>query len=285
MIDTHTFGLGWQRDLPDYRDYTPENEKVKDILEHSAPLDKAMSARSFGKADLREWCSPIENQGSLGSCTAHAAIGMVEYYQRRTKNEYLDASRLFLYKVTRNLLEWTGDTGAYLRSTMSALVLFGVPPERYYPYTIANFDKEPPPFCYAFAQNYKAIKYFRLDPPGSKPNAVLTLVKRYLMAGLPSMFGFSVYTSIPPVGEGKGEIPFPIDGDSLIGGHAVLAVGFDDQKKIGKDKGALLIRNSWGKEWGEQGYGWLPYAYVEAGLAVDIWSMVDAGFVSSSIFE
>ncbi len=171
MIDSHVYGFGWQRDLPDVRDYTPENEKIKDILEHSAPLDKAMNARAFGKVDLRQWCTPVEDQGSLGSCTAHAAIGMVEYFQLRTKNEYLDASRLFLYKVTRNLLEWTGDSGAYLRSTMRALVLFGIPPERYYPYRIADFEKEPPPFCYAFAQNYKAIKYFRLDPPGSKPAA------------------------------------------------------------------------------------------------------------------
>ena len=285
MIDPHVHGLGWQRDLPDYRDYTPENEKVKAILDLSTPLDKAMNARAFGKTDLRQWCSPIENQGSLGSCTAHAAIGMVEYFQRRTKNEYLDASPLFLYKVTRNLLEWTGDVGAYLRTTMSALVLFGVPPERYYPYHTSDFENEPPPFCYAFAQNYKAIKYFRLDPPGSKPAAVLTLIKRFLMAGLPSMFGFSVYTSIPPMGEGTGNIPFPGQGDSLVGGHAVLAVGFDDQKKIGKEKGAILIRNSWGEAWGEKGYGWLPYAYVESGLAVDIWSMVDAGFVSSEIFQ
>jgi hypothetical protein len=96
--------------------------------------------------------------------------------------------------------------------------------------------KEPPPFCYAFAQNYKAIKYYRLDPPGFKPKDVLVQVRRYLLAGLPTMFGFSVYTSIPEAGDGKGEIPFPHEGDSLLGGHAVLAVGFDDQKKIGKNK-------------------------------------------------
>lgn len=285
MIDIHVNGLGWQRDLPDYRDYTSENEKVWDILEHSEPLERAMTARTFGKADLRGWCSPIENQESLGSCTAHAAIGMVEYYQRRTKGEYLDASRLFLYKVTRNLHEWTGDTGAYLRTTMRSLVLFGVPPERYWPYRIADYEKEPPPFCYAFAQNYKAIKYYRLDPPGFKPKDVLVQVRRYLLAGLPTMFGFSVYTSIPEAGDGKGEIPFPHEGDSLLGGHAVLAVGFDDQKKIGKQKGALLIRNSWGTYWGDGGYGWLPYEYIEAGLAADFWSMVDAGFVSSDLFQ
>lgn len=285
MIDTHVYGMGWQRDLPDFRDYTPDHDKVKAILEQSQPLQSAMTARSFGKVDLRPWCTPIENQSSLGSCTAHAAIGMVEYYQNRAKGEYLDGSRLFLYKVTRNLLEWTGDTGAYLRSTMRALVLFGVPPERYWAYRIGEFEKEPPPFCYAFAQNYKAIRYYRLDPPGTKPNQVLNSIRRYLHAGLPSMFGFSVYTNMPPSGDGQGHIAFPGDGDSLIGGHAVLTIGFDDQKKIGKHKGALLIRNSWGVEWGEGGYGWLPYEYIEAGLAADFWSMVEADFVSSNLFQ
>lgn len=285
MIDTHEYGMGWQRDLPDYRDYTAEMDAIKAILDQSLAYGRALSTKAMGKVDLRAFCSPIEDQLSLGSCTAHAAIGMVEYYQRRTKGEYLDGSRLFLYKVTRNLLEWSGDTGAYLRTTMRALVLFGIPPERYWQYRIKEYEKEPPPFCYAFAQSYRAIRYFRLDPPGCKPAEVLNQVKQFLKAGLPSMFGFSVYTSMPPVGDGKGEIRYPIEGDSLLGGHAVLAVGFDDNKKIGPEKGALLIRNSWGEQWGEGGYGWLPYKYVLTGLAVDFWSMVEAGFVSSKLFE
>jgi C1A family cysteine protease len=233
---------------------------------------------------LREWCSPIEDQEDLGSCTANAGVGLLEYYQARAFGKHLDGSRLFLYKATRNLLGWVGDQGAYLRTTMKAMALFGVPPEDYWPYKIPEFDAEPPAFCYAFAQNYQAIKYYRLDPPGQSTPETLKLLKQTLAASLPAMFGFTVYSSIPPVGDGKGEIPFPSPGDGVEGGHAVVAVGYDDKKKIAKDKGAIRIRNSWGEEWGDKGYGWLPYSYVEAGLAVDFWSLVQSEFIDTELF-
>jgi C1A family cysteine protease len=113
----------------------------------------------------------------------------------------------------------------------------------------------------------------------------LEAVKTKLAGRLPSMFGFTVYSSIPGIGAGTGDIPFPQAGDKVEGGHAVMTVGYDDAKKIGAKTGALLIRNSWGTKWGEQGYGWLPYAYVESGLAVDFWSLVRAEFVDSDLFK
>lgn len=284
MKTIHGLGLGWQHDLPDVRDYTPESETVDKLLSQSTPLKKARKAAPTA-IDLRPWCSPIEDQGSLGSCTAHAAVGMMEYYERRAFGKHMDASRLFLYKVTRNLMGVKGDDGAYLRDTMKAMVLFGVPPEKYWPYYTTKFNDEPTAFCYSFAQSYLAVQYYRLDPPGTAPAKVLGEIKRYLAAELPAMFGFSVYSSIPPLGDGKGEIPYPTKGDTLEGGHAVLAVGYDDKKKIGTHKGALLIRNSWGKGWGDHGYGWLPYRYVEAGLADDFWSMVKQKYVDTDLFK
>jgi len=277
-------GMGWKRDLPDVRDYTSDATDVARVLDRSKPL-KAAARRLPRTVDLREWCSPVEDQGSLGSCTANAGIGLLEYFQRRAFGRHLDGSRLFLYKVTRALLGWTGDQGAYLRTTMKGMVLFGVPPEPYWRYDTGKFDEEPPAFCYAFGQSYKAIRYYRLDPPGTPPVGILADVRRKLAAGLPSMFGFSVYSSMPAIGEGKGEIPYPRPGDRLEGGHAVVAIGYDDGKTIGKEKGALRIRNSWGTAWGDAGYGWLPYAYVENGLAVDFWSLVEAGFVDTELFR
>ncbi len=280
----HGLGLGWQPDLPDFRDLTAESESVKKVLAKSAPVKTAAKTQP-ASVDLRAWCSPVEDQGDLGSCTANAGVGMYEYFERRAFGKHIDASRLFLYKVTRTLIGSTGDDGAYLRDTMKALVLFGVPPERYWPYDVAKFNKEPTSFCFSFAQNYQAVKYYRHDPPGTSPADALAAVRKGLAAGLPSMFGFSVYSSIPPLGDGKGEIPVPGPGDTLEGGHAVLAVGYDDAKKIGSSKGALLIRNSWGETWGVGGYGWLPYAYVEKGLADDFWSMVKGEFVDSDLFK
>ncbi|WP_374567253.1 C1 family peptidase [Nitrosomonas sp.] len=284
MKSIHGLSLGWHRELPDMRDHTQSTESVAKVLAKSSPLKKA--AKSLpASVDLRKYCSPIEDQGSIGSCTAHAGVGMVEYFERRAFGKHIDASRLFLYKVTRQLIGFTGDDGAYLRDTMKALVLFGVPPEKYWPYDVKRFNDDPSSFCFSYAQSYQAINYYRLDPPGTSTSTLLANVKKSLAANLPAMFGFSVYSSMPGGGDGKGEIPYPGKGDTLEGGHAVLAVGYDDQKKIGSTKGALLIRNSWGKDWGDHGYGWLPYAYIEDGLADDFWSLVKAEFVDSDLFK
>jgi C1A family cysteine protease len=282
-------GMGWIPDYPDFRDYTEKTEEIKLVLSAKG----AFKVKSLPvSVDLREWCSPVENQGGLGSCTAHAGAGIIEYYERKSFGRHIDASRLFLYKVTRNLMKVKGDTGAYLRKSMGAMVLFGVPPEEYWPYTDdeKRFDEEPPAFCYAFAQNYQTVKYFRHDPPRTKPEEILKKVKTYLASNHPSMFGFTVYNSIEQA-EGTGRIPFPSPKERIEGGHAVAVVGYDDKMKI-KNKygkvettGALLIRNSWGKEWGEKGYGWLPYEYVLRGLAEDFWSILKKEWVDTGEFE
>jgi C1A family cysteine protease len=277
--------MGYLRDLPDVRDYVPETKAVAAILQGAGPL-KVSPTGPPAKVDLRQWCSPIEDQGSLGSCTAHAGVGLLEFYERLVhNNKHIDASRLFLYKVTRNLLGWTGDTGAYLRTTLKAMTLFGIPPEMHWKYDISKYDVEPSAFLYSFGQSYQSLRYYRHDPAGADPLKTLVSVKAALASSRPSMFGFTVYSSIPSPGDGKVDIPYPQGGEGLRGGHAVVAVGYDDNRQIGDCKGALLIRNSWGTTWGDQGYGWLPYAYVERGLANDFWSLVRAQFVDTDEFE
>ncbi len=280
--------MGWLPDLPDIRDYTPEHDAVGKMLKN-ANVDKPLpSLPAF--VDLRPWCSPVEDQGQLGSCTANAGVGVVEYFERRAFGKFIDASRLFLYKTTRSLMHATGDTGAYLRTTMGALALFGVPPEEYWPYNIANFDCDPGAFSYSFAQNYQAIQYLRLDPPGTARGALLNSIKSYLSAGLPSMFGFTVYSSIAQVGA-SGAIPFPCPRERVVGGHAIVAVGYNDGLQIrnpncgSTSQGALLIRNSWGTGWGDHGYGWLPYDYVLKGLAEDWWVLLKNEWIETGQFK
>lgn len=284
-------GMGYRPDLADFRDFTPRAEQVRPLLEKTAAAEPKSELPD--SADLREWCSPIEDQGQIGSCTANAGCGVVEYLERRATGKHLDASRLFLYKATRNLMRETGDTGAYLRTTMGALHLFGVPPEEYWPYTddAEAFDNEPPPFCYAFGASFQAITFYRLDPAGTAADEVLSQIKTHIASGLPSMFGFTVYDSIRQAGS-SGAIPFPSAEDSISGGHAVVAVGYDDGKEITNDApgsetktGALMIRNSWGPGWGEEGYGWLPYDYVKAGLAEDWWVVLSSEWVDTEAFN
>ncbi len=297
-----SLGMGWLRDYPDYRDYTVEQDQVSRRLQGlgqkdsiRAMLTKIAVAGPVTAAppavDLRAWCSPIDNQANLGSCTAHAGVGLVEYFERRAFGTHTDASRLFLYKVTRNLMMVTGDTGAYLRTTAGALTLFGLPPEDYWKYNVPDFDKEPTAFCYAFAQSFQAVTFYRLDPSGTPKPVLLDRIKTNLVAGLPSMFGFTVYSSYTQASS-TGKIPFPTSGDKIVGGHAVDAVGYDDNLKIkntnpgaAETTGALLIRNSWGTGWGATGYGWLPYEYVLKGLAVDWWSLLKNEWVDTGQFK
>jgi C1A family cysteine protease len=213
----------------------------------------------------------------------------MEYFQKKSFGKYIDGSRLFLYKATRNLMKIEGNVGTSIRSTMKAMALFGVPPEEYWPYQEDKVNEEPLPFCYAFAQNYQALKYFRLDAAGIQEDLLLAQIKAILVAGIPCVFGFTLYHSIYDDSNPRGHIPFPHKRDKAEGGHAVVAVGYDDYKQIEnadgyKSQGALLIRNCWGTKWGEGGYGWLPYDYVLKGLTADWWSLLSSEWFDTEQF-
>ena len=321
-------GMGWLHEPPDLRDYWieipkgPTSSKAKGTstvqpkLEYEAQPDAETTGLAKSMKSLQflyppptkhlsniKWCPPIENQLSLGSCTAQAGVGLLEYYEKRAFGKHIDGSRLFLYKVTRNLLGWSGDTGAYCRTTMAAIALFGVALEKYWPYKVAHpdFDEEPTSFIYSLAQNYQGLVYHRIDA-GQARLPLLTRIKMMISVGWPLMFGFTCYESLRNADVSQsGEIPWPTSGESRIGGHAVVAIGYDDQKKIENSrpggvetKGAILIRNSWGTGWGcvppaapagtTPGYGWLPYEYLNRGQAVDWWSLTRAVWIDSGQF-
>ncbi len=276
-------GLGWVPDVPDGRDYDLTSSSVQGALANvNSGLASDRSTSSPKRIDNREYCSPIEDQGNLGSCTAQAVVGMMEYMTRRSGVPHIDGSRLFLYKVTRKLMGLTGDTGAYLRSTLKAVVAFGVPPEEYWPYVISRFEEEPSAFLYAYAASFQALNYARLDAVGNDGPKTLALLKRVLAAGYTAAFGFPVYDSLT----NDADIPYPGPTDSLRGGHAVLAVGYDDNHRVGgRTVPSLIIRNSWGTSWGDDGYGYLPVAYVVDELALDFWTIFKEEWIDPTMFS
>lgn len=279
---TQQYSLGWQPELPDVRDYDVlSHPEFGAFLARGKPLlpgaiNSTLQLEGLPtKVDLRKYCSPIENQGSLGSCTAQAGVGLVEYLERRALNRHVDGARLFVYKATRNLLGWKGDTGAYVRTTLQALAKFGVCPERYWPYVISKFDDDPPAFCWAYAAQARTLRYFRLDSYRRSKPELIELIKSLATMGMPTIFGFTVYN----FGDKDGNFPLPEPGDRVYGGHAVMCVGYDDEHKVGEATGALRIRNSWGTHWGDAGYGWLPYEYVLRGLSRDWWTIFAQDYI------
>jgi C1A family cysteine protease len=297
-------GLGYHSDLPDCRDHGWDDlqlffkktkkgrtENVRKIVQQSsAVLPEEYNLGNEATHPL----PPIENQGQTNSCTAQAAVGMLEYLYRWATGEYNDFSRMFIYFNSRKLLGWSGDTGANIRTTFKSMRLFGVPPEKEWPFSVSLMDAEPAAFHYAYAGNFKTLRYARLDsfktnPGGEKGNpAVFDTVKRTIHAGFPVAFGFSVYSCIQHMPNFI--IPVPSKTDTLLGGHAVLAVGYNNKvnyKDInGKQaKGALIIRNSWGPDWGDHGYGFLPRWYVDEGYATDFWTVYDENWLELGKFD
>ena len=293
-------GFGWRKELPDHRDYTPEHEEVKKILtQNGNKTPKKLSASDLPNIiDNRQYCSPVENQGRLGSCTANAGVGMYEYMEKKAFGNYIDGSRLFLYKATRLLMgdEGRGDSGAYIRTTLGAIRLFGIPNEEYWPYSdeATKFDIMPDAWLWAFGQSFQSIKHFRLDY-SSDGQQNIQRMKEYVANGYPLDFGFTVFSSYSDSNTNGGIFPYPVATESVVGGHSVLIVGYDDNKiaknnRDGSSKtGCFLLRNSWGTSWGDHGYGWLPYAYFMPGangdvLADDVWTITEEEWVNTGEF-
>jgi C1A family cysteine protease len=240
---------GWIPDLPDSRDY---------LFGVRRPLSVALPSST----DLRPLCPPVENQGQLGSCTANALAGALEFLEEKDKVPFSALSRLFIYYNER-VIEGTvkTDSGAMLRDGIKALAAQGVCAEKLWPYIISRFANKPSPSCYADAQKHLITTYERLQ--------TLTDMQTCLAAGFPFVFGFTVYESFesPEVAQ-SGQVPMPGPDERTIGGHAVVAVGYDNQES------RFIVRNSWGPGWGMQGYFTIPYAYLQnRNLSDDFWTI------------
>jgi C1A family cysteine protease len=243
---------GWVADTPDQRDHL-----------YAAPVMhmKALPPR----IDLRRQCPRvIYDQGQLGSCTGNAIACAIQFdrLKQKRKPDFIP-SRLFIYYNERDM-EGTikSDSGAQIRDGIKSVAKLGDCPEPEWPYDIKKFATRPPQKCFTNALKYKAVSYQRVIQ-------TLTQMKGCLASGYPFVFGFSVYDSFESTAVAKnGIVPMPAAKEKQLGGHAVLAVGYDDKQQ------RFLVRNSWGKSWGIGGYFTMPYAYMtDSNLCDDLWTI------------
>jgi C1A family cysteine protease len=247
--------FGWLPDLPDYRD-----------LLYAAP--RKLPLKLPPSIDLRKSCPPVYDQGSLGSCTANALAAAFQFEQRKQGILEFIPSRLFIYYNERVALNTVlSDSGAFIRDGIKTLNTDGVCMESDWPYIIPKFTKKPPDDLYQEALKNQVLQYLRLN------NERLLLLKSCLAEGYPFVFGFTVFESFWGIGK-NGIIPIPKEEERRIGGHAVMAVGYNEANQH------IIIRNSWGTSWGKKGYGFMPYNYItDKDRADDFWTirLVEAG--------
>lgn len=238
---------GWQADIPDERDFP--YAAIRPVLMRLPRI-----------VNLCAHCSRIEDQGALGSCTAQALAGNLEFLDNKIDRVYTDVSRLFIYYNERVLQDTVDcDSGASLRVGIKTLKNDGACFEKLWPYLITKYDRKPPLKCYAEAKTHRIVSYHRI----SSHNERLAC----LAEGYPFVFGFTVYESFETPGVARtGVANMPKKGERALGGHAVMAVGYD------LSAGRFLVRNSWGAKWGKKGYFTLPFEYLDK-LAADFWTI------------
>jgi C1A family cysteine protease len=224
--------------------------------------------------DLRPLCSPVFDQGQVGSCTGNAAAGAFEFLQLKElkaatpgveefdPSKYDPASRLFIYYNERRLDHDTEeDAGATLHDAVCSLLYYGCCPESVWPYVESQALVEPSEAAYQAALSHKISKYYRF--------ADLEHIKHSIASGYPVIIGISIYESFESDEvAATGLVPMPGPNEQYLGGHAVMIVGYDDTK------GHVIVRNSWGTSWGDKGYFYLPYEYMnDPNLSEDFWSI------------
>ena len=239
---------GWYPDIPDTRDKFinfPEILKFRNMAD-------LRDTGNFGK---------VYDQGNLGSCVANALCSIIEYESNRNKNLTINPSRMFLYynqRVIQNTTEY--NSGSTIRDGTKILNKLGVCDESRCQYNESFFNVKPSVDAYIDAQNYKGIKY-------KKVQCNLKCIKSALTLLYPIIFGFSVYETFddPDGVENTGIMELPKNDEKIIGGYAALIVGYDE------DNERVLVQASFGTDWGIDGYFWMPYKFLLSGACSDFW--------------
>lgn len=242
---------GWRPDVPDQRDLKMTMARAPKEL----------------KIDLTPQMPPVYDQGELGSCVGNAVAAAMEYDRIRQGAAWpipetrTVPSRLMIYYEARRIEKSIAeDAGCEIRDGVKAAVKVGACYEDLWPYDVAKFADRPAQECYDAALRDRVKSYARVTRSQSQLEAVLA-------SGSPIIIGISVYDSFESDAVARtGTVPMPKKKEAMLGGHAVLVVGYDRRKR------RFIVRNSWGEGWGKKGYFTLPYDYVlDENLADDFW--------------
>ncbi len=264
--------VGWQPDVADLRDFTLRHSDVQSVAAIAPEKPQDTDATSV---DLREYFPVVDTQTPAVGGTALACSALIEYLQRRATGASTRLSGQFVWQAAQRM-QPVGTPG--IRAVLKTIARLGIPPAKFVTEAHVNTSLLADPFLYSFPFECRPV-YFRLDGPQVRGQNTVQQIRQTLQAGFPVVIGFSVPESLT---EGP-EIPYRPMLDNVIGGQAALIVGYED-RLTSSTVGAFLIRSSWGRNWGQDGYGWLPYKYVIEGLASDAWTMMSQTWVNSGEF-
>ncbi|WP_164100516.1 C1 family peptidase [Candidatus Laterigemmans baculatus] len=299
---------GWHPDLPDRRDYTWAHERVAAQLRILPPL-----ALNPSRVDWRSFCSSCPQQGDGEQAdgeqgerddrgagdrgkgarrggdrgSIHCCLELLEQTLYRLQGKRPVFSRRFVHYNAWRTARAEGGPPLAIRTVWKSIRRIGVVVDAFCraevqePPSLRHSRSAPDAFSYSAACRFPQLHYVRLDRCGQPGSETLASLRSCLAAGFLCVFGIPLSRS---AGE-EGEIAFPTVFDDLQGGQALLAVGYDDHRRLRSDRGCLLVRGSWGREWGEEGYGWLPYSYLQEKLAMDFWTIFTPEWLASGEYQ